>query len=78
MQRLLQPVYILPHMQNGEMQAINRSIVRLMPWLTVIEAKHCCYSVAHRVQDADGEWGPWELDVSQLHKIQVLGLSTCS
>lgn len=61
-------------MQNCEMQAINRSIVRLMPWVTVIEAQHCCYSVAHRTQDADGEWGPWELDVNQLHKIQLLGL----
>lgn len=55
------------------MQAVNRSIVRLMPWTTVIEAKHCCYSVAHRIQDADGEWGLWELDVSQLHQVQVLG-----
>lgn len=74
MQRLLYPVYSLPYMQSGGMQAINRSIVRLMPWVTVIEAKHCCYSVARRTQDADGEWGCWELDVNQLHKIQVLRL----
>ena len=56
------------------MQAINRSVVRLMPWTTVIEAKHCCYSVARRTQDTDKDWGQWELDVSQLHKIKVLGL----
>lgn len=68
------PVYILPHTPSCKMQAIHRSVVRLMPWVTVIEAEHCCYSVARRTQDADGDWGPWELDVSQLHKIQVLGL----
>lgn len=56
------------------MQAINRSIVRLLPWTTVIEAKHCCYSVASRVTDEDGDWGQWELDVAKMHGIQVLGL----
>lgn len=74
MPRLLASLYILPDMKCCEMQAINRSIVRLMPWVTVVEAKHCCYSVARRTKDADGDWGPWELDVNQLHKIQVLGL----
>ena len=56
------------------LQAVNRSIIRLMPWTTVVEAKHCCYSVATRIQDEDGDWGQWELDVNQLHQIQVLGL----
>ncbi len=56
------------------MQAVNRSIVRLMPWTTVIEAQHCCYTVARRKQEEDGDWGLWELDVSQLHKVEVLGL----
>ncbi|DBB12889.1 TPA: hypothetical protein ACH3X3_005649 [Trebouxia sp. C0006] len=59
---------------NVALEAVNRSVVRLMPWTTVIEAQHCCYTVAHRQQDADGDWGQWELDVNQLHKVQVLGL----
>jgi len=57
-----------------DVQAVNRSVVRLMPWTTVIDAQHCCYTVAHRKQDEDGDWGQWELDVNQLHKVQVLGL----
>ncbi len=59
---------------NFDVQAVNRSVVRLMPWATVIDAQHCCYTVAHRKQDEDGDWGQWELDVKQLHKVQVLGL----
>ena len=57
-----------------DVQAVNRSVVRLMPWTNVIDAQHCCYTVAHRKQDDDGDWGQWELDVKQLHKVQVLGL----
>lgn len=56
------------------LQTVNRSIVRLMPWTTVISAQHCCYTVASRQQDEDGDWGPWELDIDELHKIDVLGL----
>jgi hypothetical protein len=56
-----------------DMQAVNRSVVRLMPWTNVIDAQHCCYTVAHRKQDEDGDWTQWELDVKQLHKVQVLG-----
>lgn len=57
-----------------DVQAVNRSVVRLMPWATVIDAQHCCYTVACRKQDEDGDWGQWELTVKQLHKVQVLGL----
>ncbi len=46
---------------NFDVQAVNRSVVRLMPWATVIDAQHCCYTVAHRKQDEDGDWvsGNW-------------------
>lgn len=66
-------VHVLLDIQYCLVQAVNRSIVRLMPWTTVVEAKHCCYSVASRQQDGDGDWGPWELDVNHLSKVQVLG-----
>ena len=59
---------------TGVLQAVNRSIVRLMPWTSVIDAQHCCFSVARREQDGDGDWGQWELDISKLHNVQVLGL----
>ena len=62
------------HITSLTVQAVNRSVVRLMPWTNVIDAPHCCYTVAHRKQDDDGDWGQWELDVKQLHKVQVLGL----
>lgn len=55
-------------------QAVNRSVTRLMPWATVIDAQHCCYTVAHRKQDDEGDWGPWELNVQKLHKVEVVGL----
>lgn len=45
-----------------------------MPWATVIDAQHCCYTMAHRKQDDDGDWGPWELNVQKLHKVEVMGL----
>ena len=56
------------------MQVVNRSVSRILPWVTVVEAKHCCFTVSFREQDEDGDWGTWQLDVSRAHETRMLGL----
>lgn len=46
------------------MQAVGKSVTRLLPYVSVYQVDHCGYTVAWRGRDKDGEWDNWNLEDS--------------
>ena len=45
------------------MQAVGKSVTRLLPYVSVYAVDHCGFTVAHRVKDAQGDWEvSWKLE----------------
>ena len=47
------------------MQAVGKSVTRLLPWVNVYGVQHGGFTVAWRELDDDGEWGMWELEAEE-------------
>ena len=44
------------------LQAVGKSVTRILPYVSVFAVDHCGFTVATRSKDAQGDWDPWKLE----------------